>query len=180
VNSEVGRSIVAGIVRRAVSDRRGLPRGVVAEKTAGRTASQRGKPFTAGKSGNPAGRPKGALNKSTLLLAELLDGEGALIVRKAIDLAKDGNPLGLRLCFERLVPRRERVVEVDLPRVRKAVDVADAVAQVISEAAAGKMTLPEARDFLALLEQQRKALETSELAVRLELLESAVRDPNGE
>ena len=124
-------------------------------------------------SGNPAGRPKGSLNKSTVLLAELLDGEGALIVRKAIDLAKEGSPLGLRLCFERLVPRRERVVEIDLPKVRKAVDVADAVAVVIAEAAAGNLTLPEAKDFLVLLEQQRKALETTELAVRLELLERA-------
>jgi len=137
------------------------------EQAAGR---DRGK-FAPGVSGNPRGRPKGARDKRTVLLEELLDGEGELIVRKLIDQAKAGDPWAVRMAIERLVPRRERRVVVELPRVEKAADVAGAVADVLELAASGKLTIEEARAFLALLEHQRKAIETLDLAVRLELLE---------
>ena len=60
--------------------------------------------FKAGQSGNPGGRPKGALNKATLATQALLDGEAEALTRKAVELAKDGNPVALRLCLERLLP----------------------------------------------------------------------------
>ncbi len=111
----------------------------------------------------------------------LLDGDGEAIISKAVELAKRGDGLALRLCIERLVPRRERTVELELPSIRKAEDIAAAAGVVIDEAAAGRLTLAEAREFLGLLELQRKALETSELAVRLEMLEGGLggRDDEG-
>jgi hypothetical protein len=127
--------------------------------------------FAAGSSGNPNGRPKGARNRATLIAQELLDGEGDAIVRRAIALAKDGDPVALRLCVERILPRRANVVEVALPSIRRAADVADACAAVIEAAAAGRISLAEAREFMALLDVQRRAIETHDLAVRIELLE---------
>ncbi|GEM_PF-3765579 len=105
------------------------------------------------------------------MLAELMDGEGEIIVRKLIDAAKAGEPHALRLAVERLLPRIERRVSVDLPRVESAGDVAAAVADVIALAAGGDLTLEEARAFLALIEQQRKAIETNDLAERLRAIE---------
>src|SRR5690348_2496063 len=48
----------------------------------------RGRPFRPGESGNPAGRPRGARNRTTLAAEQLLDGEAEVLTRKAIELAK--------------------------------------------------------------------------------------------
>ncbi len=132
--------------------------------------------FPPGVSGNPRGRPKGSRNEVTRVLAGLVDGEGALIVRKLIQQAKQGEPVALRLAIERLLPRLERRVEIDLPRVAAAGDVAAAVADVIALAASGDLTIEEAQAFLRLIEQQRKAIETSELADRLQAIEEASKE----
>lgn len=132
--------------------------------------------FAPGVSGNPAGRPRGSRDPRTVVLAQLLDGEGELITRKLIDQAKSGEPWAVRLCIERLLPRHERRISVDLPKVEKAEDVAEAVASVIELTADGQLTIEEARGFLALLDQQRKAIETGELAVRLEVIEAEMKE----
>lgn len=60
--------------------------------------------FTKGKSGNPAGRPKGITDKRTEL-ANLLLPNAEKLVNKAIELALNGDPQALRLCIERLIPK---------------------------------------------------------------------------
>jgi len=129
--------------------------------------------FRPGESGNPAGRPKGARNRASRLAAELLDGDAEAIVRRVIELAKDGNAIALKRCIERLVPRAGRTVEVDLPVMEKAADIASGAQAVIEAAARGDLTIEEAERFMTLLEIQRRALETEDLAVRVEALEVA-------
>ena len=60
---------------------------------------QRGRPFEKGRSGNPAGRPRGVPNKSTLAAQLLLQGEAEALTRKAVELALGGDPAALRLCL---------------------------------------------------------------------------------
>jgi hypothetical protein len=140
------------------------------------TQNKTGNRWKPGQSGNPAGRPKGSRNKATLMAEQLLGGSGEEIVSKAIDMAKAGNPVALRLCIERLVPARHRnVVEFELPRIEKAQDIAAAAAAVI-EAANGNLSLGEACEFMNLLELQRAAIETADLAIRVEVLEAQDRD----
>ena len=43
--------------------------------------------FKPGQSGNPAGRPKGSRNRSTLALEAIFEAEAEAITRKAIELA---------------------------------------------------------------------------------------------
>ena len=62
--------------------------------------------FLKGQSGNPAGRPRGARNRSTVLLQNLLEGEAEAITRKVIDLAKSGDMTAIKLCMDRLAPPR--------------------------------------------------------------------------
>jgi hypothetical protein len=57
---------------------------------------------------NPAGRPKGARHRSTLAAEALLDGEAEALTRKAIEKAKEGDSVALRLCLERILPARTR------------------------------------------------------------------------
>ena len=47
--------------------------------------------FEPGQSGNPAGRPKGSRNRSTLVLEAIFEGEAEKLSRKAIELALDGD-----------------------------------------------------------------------------------------
>ena len=44
--------------------------------------------FKPGQSGNPAGRPKGARNKTTLAVEALLDGDAEALTREAIEKSR--------------------------------------------------------------------------------------------
>jgi hypothetical protein len=138
--------------------------------------------FRPGESGNRAGRPAGSRNKVTSAYLELLDAAAGDVLAKVIELARSGDRFALRLCLDRILPaRRDRVVDVPMPVVEKAVDISQAMAFVIASVADGSVSMEEGRQFSLLLEVQRRALETSELAVRLQVLEQAQADsPSGD
>src|ERR1700686_4992580 len=89
-----------------------------------------GQPFTKGVSGNPAGRPVGSRNAATEMAQALLDGEGAALMRKCIDDALGGDKSAMKLCLERLVPRRGRAVRLELPPIESAADIAPALGAI--------------------------------------------------
>ena len=66
---------------------------------------------TAGKftSGN-SGRPKGARNKKTLAIKNLLEGQAEALTQTAIYKALDGDSMALRLCMERIAPAPRRLI----------------------------------------------------------------------
>lgn len=71
-----------------------------------------------GTSGNPAGRPVGSRNRSTVFYEQLLNGQGEALFQKAIELALAGDATALRLCLERISPpRKERTIDLPLPKV---------------------------------------------------------------
>ena len=101
--------------------------------------------FTRGRSGNPAGRPRGCRDHVNRAARLLLAGEGEALTRKAVELALAGDPAALRLCLERIVgPYRERAVEFTMPPIRNAADLASAMAAVAGAAAEGAVTPREA------------------------------------
>ena len=63
--------------------------------------------FQKGKSGNPAGKPKGALNKRPPL-SKLLEPHAKALVAKMLELALAGDSVALRLCIERLIPKADQ------------------------------------------------------------------------
>ena len=92
------------------------------QETATTVKRVRGRPFAKGRSGNPAGRPRGSINRSTRAAQLLLDGEATALSRKAVELALASDPTALRLCLDRTVaPRRDRSVELFL----RAIDASD-------------------------------------------------------
>ena len=139
-----------------------------AENTAGK---QRGRPFQAGVSGNPDGRPKGSRNAVTLALETLLDGQAQALTQKAIDLALSGDMAALRICLDRILPaRRDRPVAFELPPIESAQDAAATVSAVLAAVAAGDLT-GRCRRNLKADRSLVRTFETAELAERVEQLE---------
>ncbi len=132
--------------------------------------------FVPGVSGNPAGRPPGTRNRASLLVEQMLEGQAEALAAKVIDLALAGDVLALRLCLERLVPaRKERQIMLQLPRPATAPDITEAYGQVVEALAAGELTPTETDSAATLLENARRALETTELARRIEEMEERLK-----
>jgi hypothetical protein len=134
---------------------------------------QRPQLFQPGQSGNPKGCPKGARNRGFPARARALRRRGRSHHAQSHRPRQKGDKVALKLCLERIVPRSGRTVEIDLPAVRKADDLVAACGAVIDSAAAGQLTLQEAREFMDLLEAQRKAIETQELLEQRQRAEAA-------
>jgi hypothetical protein len=133
----------------------------------------RGGRFVRGRSGNPAGRPRGCLGHVNRAARLLLAGEGEALTRKAVELALAGDPMALRLCLERIVgPYRERAVEFTMPPIRNASDLAGAMAAVADATALGEVTPREAMQLGHVVEAYVRAVEATEFERRLRVLEA--------
>jgi hypothetical protein len=128
--------------------------------------------FQKGESGNPAGRPRGSRNRTTILMQSLLADGAEAIARKAIDMAKDGDIAAIRICMERLAPtRKSEPVELDLPPLGTAADSVEAAATIVAAAAAGELTPSEAADIAKVVDIYVRALATQGFEERLAKLE---------
>ena len=58
---------------------------------------------------NPTGRPKGSLNKFTLLARELMCERGPEIVEKVIEKALAGCPHAQKMCMDRILPVQKAI-----------------------------------------------------------------------
>lgn len=73
--------------------------------------------FKPGVSGNPSGRPKGSLNRSTQLI-KIMETHAEALINKTIELGLLGDPTALRLCIERLLPKaKDKSATVIMPDV---------------------------------------------------------------
>ncbi len=132
--------------------------------------------FQPGQSGNPAGRPKGARNKATLLIQELLDGEAERLGRKLIEMALEGDGTAMRLAVERIVPpRKDRPVEVSLPTMQTAADAVAATGALFAQVAAGDLTPGEASELAKLVDTFARTVEVQDLERRLAKLEEGLK-----
>ena len=130
--------------------------------------------FQPGQSGNPAGKPKGARNRTTLAIEALIDGAAEDIANKAIELAKAGDSVLIRALLDRAAPpRRDRHIPFELPPMEKAADAVKAAAAIAQAVADGELTPSEARELSDFVANYVKALEISDLEARLQRLEAA-------
>jgi hypothetical protein len=125
--------------------------------------------------GNP-GKPQGTRHKATMAALAMLDGEAEALTRQAVTMALAGDTAALRLCLERIAPpRRDAPVTFALPPMTTAADAAKGAAAVLAAVAIGDLTPTEGAHIMALVETYRRTLETSELEVRLVVLEGAAK-----
>jgi uncharacterized protein DUF5681 len=117
-------------------------------------------------SGNPKGRPKGSRNKTTLIGEALRSGEAAALTRNIVERALDGDAAALRICLDRLLPRRrDRRVQFKLPELA-AGDLVEASRAVLAACADGTLLPREATDVMGLVASHVRAVEVSELRAR--------------
>lgn len=114
--------------------------------------------FQSGQSGNPAGRPKGIIDKRTEY-RQLLEPHAKEIIEKLAALAKVGEPTALKLCVERLLPRVKPDDGITFPLPESGIDTGDDRLQIVNDltnaVAAGQMTIDEAERFAEFLRRQR-------------------------
>jgi hypothetical protein len=137
---------------------------------------QRGRPFEPGRSGNPRGKPKGTRNQVLLALDQIGAESAEAILQKAVEQAKNGNPRAMKLILSRVWPAQKgRPVMVDLPPISAPGDLVAALAAIAQAVAGGSITPDEGAQVAAILEMQRRAVDTAELAARVEALEAKQR-----
>jgi hypothetical protein len=127
--------------------------------------------YKKGQSGNPSGRPKGIADKR-LHLRSYIEANSGELIAKLVDMAKEGDMGAMRLVIDRLIPPvRENRLDVQLPDVTCISACSEAQAKILAAVASGELFPSEGDALSGLVENRRKALETSEIVDRLTALE---------
>lgn len=133
--------------------------------------------WAAGTSGNPAGRPLGSRNSASRLCDDLLEQSAEGLTAVAIQLAMQGDSAALRLCLERVVPkRRHRPLQLNWPAIRTLEDVSCAVSATLAALAAGELEIDQGTALIGILDGKRRAIEAVELEQRIAMLEAQPAD----
>lgn len=129
--------------------------------------------FKKGRSGNPAGKPKGTRHRTTLLAESLMQAEAEGIVNVVIAAAKNGDIPAARIILERIVPpRKDGPISFQLPTIETAGDASKAMGSILGAVAAGEITPGEAKEVSGLIEAFVKTYEFFELERRITALEA--------
>jgi hypothetical protein len=127
-------------------------------------------------SGNPKGPGTGSRNRASLLLDRMAEGEAEAVLASVLAAAKAGDMGAAKLLLDRVWPqRRGRPVHLELPRMETPADLAAALGAVAGAVGRGNLSPEEGSAVAAVLEAQRRAIETQELEQRLAALEASVQ-----
>lgn len=132
--------------------------------------------FKKGQSGNPSGRPKGIKDRR-VALRQLLSPFAGDLIAKAVELAMAGDTQALRICMDRIIPHaKEDPIDMKLPKILGPEDCTKAQAAVLNAVAEGDLLPGEGQTLSGLIENQRRAYETTELAKRLDAIEEQLKE----
>ena len=128
------------------------------------------KPWAAGKSGNPKGRPPG--RGQSAQFREALSSKLPAILDKLVELATKGDVQAIKLILDRTLPSIkpvEQTVELALPTGTLAQQARDILASV----SRGEVAPGQAAQLVASIGAVAKIAEVDELTARIEALEKA-------
>ena len=141
-------------------------------------AKQRGKPFTKGVSGNPAGKPPGTKSKGAAIIEALLQNpeDVKAIIDRTVALAKSGEGWATTLLLARLWPApKSRRVTFPMREIKCLADISAAYNGLMQATGQGLLTPTEANELSSIIERMAGALDLSETERRLAALEKAAR-----
>lgn len=128
--------------------------------------------FKKGQSGNPAGRPKGALGRATKWRLAL-EPHADQLFKIAVERALDGDMAALKLCLERISPAirpSAAPVEFSLHGATLS-EKAESVLQAIAD---GQICVDSGRKLISAIGELCRILEVDSILERLEALEAGV------
>jgi tellurite resistance protein len=121
--------------------------------------------FQKGQSGNPAGKPRGARRKRTVLAERLMQDDAEKIVNAVVAAARNGDMMAAKIILDRIAPvRRGQGVFFDLPKIERSDDEVAARAAILSAVADGNLTPGEAVEISRLIEALARKLRKAEWA----------------
>jgi len=128
-----------------------------------------------GVSGNPAGRKPGQRHKTTVMLEKLMEADSEAIVKAVMTAALSGDMSAARMILDRVVPpAKDRTLYLDLPETATTEGVEMAQETVVRAVSNGQLRPSEGTILSNLLDSRRRAIETGELAQRIEAIEARV------
>ncbi len=137
----------------------------------------RGRPFEPGNKLS-RGRPRGSRNKRTLILQQRLDESSLALVDKSIDLALQGNVSLLRMLVGGTLSRlSDSAVKIGRVPMNTLAELSQAHSAILNKLLAGEITPAEALQLSALLDSQRRFIESKELETRLRAIEQLLLPP---
>jgi hypothetical protein len=128
-----------------------------------------GRPFAKGNSGRKPGP-----NKRTMFLAAIGKGNADDIVKKTVQLAREGKQWACEAVLARLYPpAKDRAVTFPMAEIRSIEDIEKAYAGLWAACSQGLLTPAEAVALSGMLRDHATILEASEIERRLKALEDA-------
>jgi hypothetical protein len=109
----------------------------------------------------------------------ILEAAESALRHKAVAMALAGDPVTMRYCLDELSAQRLRTAGLSLPEITTIEDLSKATSAILQAAAAGKITLQEAKGLAYLIGVHAQTMRSEELAKRIACLEQqgAVVDP---
>ena len=127
--------------------------------------------FTEGNSG----KPKGARNKATIAIENLLEGQAEALTQTAISKALDGDSMALRLCMDRIARLpKDNTISFPLPLLESANDGSKSAGSVLKAVSIGEITPIEGSRVMGLIDSFRRTLELTLIEHRIQALENNI------
>jgi hypothetical protein len=135
-----------------------------------------GRPWCKGESGNPSGKPRGALSKRTVSVGPMrtLRANTTKLMRKAIEMALLGDSVMLKFLLERVLPR-DRLLTLELPRISSVDAALEALGVIMQALGDGTVSPAEAAALSAVAKGYVDIDAISRLKVEVEALQEAMR-----
>lgn len=129
--------------------------------------------FKPGRSGNPAGRPKGVKDRR-VEWREALSKHGDDLVAKAVELALAGDTAALKLCIDRAIPAYRPAAE-PVKFELTGDSLTSKAESVLAAVADGQLDPQTGKQLVDAVGSLMKVLEVDEIRQRLDALEQATQ-----
>lgn len=128
--------------------------------------------FQKGQSVNPKDKAKGIKNRATLAAEQLLQSDLDNICRRLVEEALIGNMQAIKLVLDRVLPpKRERAIDVKLPKRQTADDAVNAMSLIISAVGSENITPAEGEAMSRVVGDFVRTVQAHGIEKRVSLLE---------